>query len=61
MEILLAEVIEKPSLNQKKILIQRAKKLVQENLENLRKMAQKNIEREKEKKDEMIKKRYWVK
>ena len=61
LEILLAEVIEKPSLNQKKILIQRAKKLVQENLENLRKMAQKNIEREKEKKDEMIKKRYWVK
>jgi len=61
LEILLAEVIEKPSLNQKKILIQRAKKLVQENLENLRKMAQKNIGREKEKKDEMIKKRYWVK
>jgi len=61
LEILLVEVIEKPSLNQKKILIQRAKKLVQENLENLRKMAQKNIGREKEKKDEMIKKRYWVK
>jgi len=61
LEILLAEVIEKPSLNQKKILIQRAKKLVKENLKNQRKMAQKNIEREKEKKDEMIKKRYWVK
>lgn len=60
LEILLAEVIEKPSINQRKILIQRAKKLVQENLENLRKMAQRNIEREKEKEDELIKKRHWI-
>jgi tRNA nucleotidyltransferase (CCA-adding enzyme) len=60
LDVLLAKVIEEPDLNNKKGLLQLAKKLISEDLIELREMAKDKIEEEKEKDDENVKKKYWV-
>lgn len=60
LEVLLAEVIEDPQLNEYKILLKRAKKLQKDNLRDLRKQAKDLIEQENIKEDKKIKKQYYV-
>ncbi|MFP4515067.1 MAG: CCA tRNA nucleotidyltransferase [Parcubacteria group bacterium] len=60
LEVLLAEVIEDPKLNEYKLLLKRAKELQNDNLEDLRKQAQDLIEEENIKEDKKIKKQYYV-
>jgi putative nucleotidyltransferase with HDIG domain len=60
LEVLLAHVIEDPTLNEYKILLQQAKKLQKTNLEDLRKQARDLIEEENIKEDKKIKKQYYV-
>lgn len=61
LEVLLAEVVEDPKLNDKKYLNGRAKELAKSNLDELRKMAKEKIEEKREEEDKEIKQRYWVK
>jgi hypothetical protein len=61
LEVLLAEVVEDPKLNNKKYLEKRVQELAKEDLAQLRKMAKKKIEEKKEEEDKAIKGRYWVK
>jgi putative nucleotidyltransferase with HDIG domain len=60
LEVLLAEVIEEPKLNEYKVLLKRAKELQNDNLEDLRKQAKDLIEEENIKEDKKIKKQYYV-
>ncbi|HRZ95024.1 MAG TPA: HD domain-containing protein [Candidatus Moranbacteria bacterium] len=61
LDVLLAEVIEKPELNDKKDLLKFAKKLLNEDLSNLREMAKNKIKEEQKLEDEETKGKYWVK
>jgi poly(A) polymerase/tRNA nucleotidyltransferase (CCA-adding enzyme) len=60
LEVLLAEVIDKPQLNRKKDLLMLAKKLNESDLAVLRAMAQKKIAQEKKVEDKNRKEKYWV-
>ncbi len=59
-DILLSEVIEDPEKNNQKYLLERAKDLVKLDLEDLRKLARKQIEEQKIKDDKKIKYKYKV-
>lgn len=61
LDVLLAEVIENASKNEKNILLTRAKDLIDEDLSKLREMAKEKIEEKKEEDDQEIKSKYWVK
>ncbi len=61
LDVLLAEVIKSPDKNTKDYLEKRIKELDKEDLEGLRKMAQKKIEEKKEEEDLKIKDKYWIK
>jgi hypothetical protein len=60
LEVLLAEVIEDPKLNEYQLLLHRAKELQKDNLQALRKQAKGLIEEENIKEDKKIKKQYYV-
>ncbi|HAI74461.1 MAG TPA: hypothetical protein DCS28_02165 [Candidatus Moranbacteria bacterium] len=60
MDVLLSEVIEDASKNNRENLLFRAKELMKLDLEKLRQMAKKKIEEKKEEDDEEIKKKHWV-
>lgn len=60
LDVLLAEVIEDPKLNTRKILLQRANRLKESDLETLRALAKEKIEEKRSVEDEQIKKRHWV-
>jgi putative nucleotidyltransferase with HDIG domain len=60
LEVLLAEVIEVPKLNEYQLLLHRAKELQKDNLQALRKQAKGLIEEENIKEDKKIKKQYYV-
>ena len=61
LDVLLSEVIEDATKNEKEFLLTRAKELDKEDLSKLREMAKEKIEEKKEEDDEEIKKKYWVK
>ena len=61
LDVLLAKVIENPNLNDKKALLQLAKRLLGEDLNNLRKMAKDKIKEEQEIEDKEAKRKHWVK
>jgi poly(A) polymerase/tRNA nucleotidyltransferase (CCA-adding enzyme) len=61
LDVLLAEVIENPEKNIQDYLEKRVRELDKEDLEVLRKMAQKKIEEKKEEEDLKIKDKYWIK
>ncbi len=61
LDVLLAEVIEIPEKNNRKQLMNQAKKLKEIDLDKLRKMAKIKIEEKKEEDDQEIKKKHWVK
>jgi hypothetical protein len=61
LDVLLAEVIEEPKLNEKEYLEKRVKELAEIDLAELRKMAKEKIEEKREEEDKAIKDRYWVK
>ncbi|EKE21963.1 MAG: hypothetical protein ACD_7C00086G0015 [uncultured bacterium] len=61
LDILLSEVIDDATLNNKKYLSRRATKLDKEKIEDLRVLAKKKIEEKKEYDDKKIKDKYWVK
>lgn len=60
LDVLLAEVIEDASKNNRKHLLTRAKELDKEDLEKLRQMAKVKIEEKKEEEDKEIKEKHWV-
>ncbi len=60
LDVLLAEVIEDPTLNMKEALLARSKTLMGHDLEKLRKLAKEKIEDEQEAEDKKIKKTHWV-
>lgn len=60
LDALLAEVIEKPELNDNKYLLARAEELAKMDLEKIRALAKEKIETKKEEEDEEIKKRHRV-
>lgn len=60
MDVLLSEVIEDASKNNRENLLSRAKELMKLDLEKLRQMAKKKIEEKKEEDDKEIKKKHWV-
>ena len=61
LDVLLAEVIEKPSKNTMASLEKRVKELDKENLNNLRQLAKGKIEEKKEEEDLKIREKYWIK
>jgi hypothetical protein len=61
LEVLLAEVIEKSELNDKKVLLKKAQKLNQKNLGELKKEAQNKIKETQKKEEKEIKNKYYVK
>ena len=61
LDVLLAEVIEKPEKNKKELLEKRVRQLSKENLEELRKLAKGKIKEKKEEEDLKIKEKYWIK
>ncbi len=61
LDVMLSEVIEDASKNEKEYLLSRAKELDKEDLAKLRTMAKKKIEEKKEEEDQAIKNKYWVK
>ncbi len=61
LDVLLAEVIEDASKNNKEFLLERAKVLDQEDLNKLRQMAKVKIKEKKEEDDKEIKDKHWVK
>jgi tRNA nucleotidyltransferase (CCA-adding enzyme) len=61
LDVLLAEVIEDASQNNREHLLERAKELDKEDLEKLRQMAKVKIEEKKEEEDKEIKEKHWVK
>lgn len=60
LDVLLAEVIEDPKRNSRGYLLERAQALKGEKLEELRAIAKKKVESEKQASDKDIKKRHWV-
>ncbi|HCP08181.1 MAG TPA: hypothetical protein DIT25_00025, partial [Candidatus Moranbacteria bacterium] len=61
LDVLLAEVIEDASKNEKEYLLNRAKELSGMDLSQLRDMAKEKIEEKKEEDDKEIKSKHWVK
>lgn len=61
LDVILAEVIEDPTKNEKESLVKRARELNEIDLAQLRQLAKARIEEEKEEEDKIIKGRYWVK
>jgi putative nucleotidyltransferase with HDIG domain len=61
LDVLLAEVIEEPELNNKEHLEKRARELMKMDLAKLRNMAKERIEEKREEEDKAIKSRHWVK
>lgn len=61
LDVLLAEVIEDASKNEREFLLERAKELMDEDLNKLREMAKEKIEEKKEEDDKEIKGKHWVK
>ena len=61
LDVLLAEVIEDATKNEKEFLLTRAKELSQEDLSKLREMAKEKIEEKKEEDDKEIRDKHWVK
>lgn len=61
LDVLLAEVIEEPELNNKEYLEKRVKELAKMDLAKLRDMAKERIEEKREEEDKAIKSRHWVK
>ena len=61
LDVLLAEVIEDASKNEREFLLSRAKELMNEELDSLREMAKEKIEEKKEEDDKEIKGKHWVK
>ncbi|MCX6765438.1 MAG: HDIG domain-containing protein [Candidatus Moranbacteria bacterium] len=61
LDVLLSEVIEDASKNNRDYLLSRAKELDKKDLEKLRNMAKVKIEEKKEEEDKEIKNKYWVK
>jgi len=60
LDVLLAEVIEDVSKNDKKLLLKRATDLKNENISRLRQLAKEKIEEKKEEDDEELKGKHWV-
>lgn len=60
LEVLLGEVLEDPKKNNKKYLLDRAKELMKDNLNDLRQKAKDLIEEKREEEDEMMKRSYGV-
>ncbi|NCU41907.1 MAG: CCA tRNA nucleotidyltransferase [Candidatus Moranbacteria bacterium] len=60
LDVLLGEVIEDASQNTREILLSRARKLNEEDLQALRTRAQKRIEDQRKKDEKEMKKKYWV-
>ena len=60
LDVLLAEVIQEPKLNDKTILIKRAKELTKIDLSELRQQAQNMIEEKRQEDDKSIKKQYKI-
>jgi len=60
LDVLLAEVIEDPSINTRELLLKRATELKEHDLPTLRTLAQEKISETKKEKDTQIKKRHWV-
>jgi len=61
LDVLLAEVIEGPKKNNKKLLEKRVLELDKENLDKLRQLAKGKIEEKKEEEDLKIREKYWIK
>ncbi len=61
LDVLLSEVIEDASRNEREYLLNRAKELMNEELDLLREMAKEKIEEKKEEDDKEIKNKHWVK
>jgi len=61
LNVLLAEVIEEPKRNTKKLLLKRANKLQSQNLKDLKKKAKKKITEERKEDEKEMKGKYWVK
>ncbi len=61
LDVLLADVIEDQSKNNKDYLAERAKELNEADLSQLRAMAKEKIDEKKEEEDKIIKNKYWVK
>ena len=60
LDVLLSEVIEDASLNDREKLLARAKELDKEDIANLRKTAKTRIENQRKQDEEEMKKKYWV-
>jgi poly(A) polymerase/tRNA nucleotidyltransferase (CCA-adding enzyme) len=61
LDVLLSEVIEDATKNEKEFLLTHAKELNKEDLQKLREMAKEKIEEKKEEDDKEIRDKYWVK
>lgn len=60
LDVLLAEVIEDPTLNTREVLLKRAQALKESDIATLRAQAEEKIEEKKSAEDKAIKKRHWV-
>ena len=60
LDVLLAEVIDDQTLNEKEKLLELAKDLDKKDLAELRTFAKQKIEKEKKEEEELMKKKYWV-
>jgi len=60
LDVLLAEVIENPTLNTKEFLLKRADELKDQSLEKLRELAKEKIDEKRKKENNQIKKKHWV-
>ncbi|MFW5884900.1 MAG: CCA tRNA nucleotidyltransferase [Patescibacteria group bacterium] len=61
LEILLAEVIDNPQLNNRRQLLERARELAKKELKSLRSQSKKKIKEERKREEEEIKGKYYVK
>lgn len=61
LEVLLAEVIEKPELNKKELLLKKAEKLMKKDLKETKKEAKEKIKNKNKNLEEQIKAKHWVK
>jgi poly(A) polymerase/tRNA nucleotidyltransferase (CCA-adding enzyme) len=61
LDVLLGEVIEDASRNTREFLLHRAEELNREDIDSLRKTALNRIEKQRQKDDEEMKRKYWVK
>jgi poly(A) polymerase/tRNA nucleotidyltransferase (CCA-adding enzyme) len=61
LEVLLSEVLDDPSLNDREYLLNRSKELKEDNLEQLKSKAKEKIEKEREEEDKKIRREFKVK